>query len=208
MDIDFSFEIPEIKKLSGIIKEYEQDKTDYAAQLLNNNGFIPRAIVMGIMVFTFSFNNPSLSPIVDTSLEFSVSAVSNEDVIKDIEDEILSHKEHVCEFWKHEAVKLALLREGWDGGNAKRVSTTAISNVLNLLDRDELRLDYIQDIYANDQGTVSIEWKNDRNELAGIQVGRKYMSYYLTLQSDKVFKDYEPINAKGLNELFYNLSLL
>ena len=209
MESNFSFVKPDNVTSLGYLKENGLDKVDYASQLANNGGFITKAVAMGVMVFTFSLNEPASAQVKDLSLQFSKPDIT---ILKKVEhairEDIQSQQEQVRHLWKQEVSSLALLKEGWDGEKAKRVSTTAIKNVLNMLDGKHIRLDLIQDIYANETGTVTIEWDNGNKEYAGIQVGRQYMSYYVTLHTGEVLKDYEPINVLGLKELYRNLSLL
>lgn len=209
MESNFSFVKPDNITSSGYFKESSLDKVDYASQLTNNSGFITKAVAMGVMVFTFSFNEPVSAQVKDLAVQFSKPDITIlEKVERAIKEDIQSQTEQMRHFWKQEVSGLALLKEGWDGEQAKRVSTTAINNVLNMLDSKLVRLDMIQDIYANEAGTVTIEWDNGNKEFAGIQVGRQRMSYYVTLNTGEVLKDYEPINAVGLKELYRNLSLL
>ena len=185
------------------------ENVDYASQLFNNGGFITKAVTMGAILFSFSFNEPSTAQISKMSLQYikpDVTILAK--VEQGIQEELQNDRDQIRQYWRQEASSLALLKEGWDGEDAKRVSTTAINNVLNMLDQDEIRLDLIQDIYANETGTVTIEWDNGNKEFAGIQVGRQRMSYYVTLKTKEILKDYEPVNDGGVSELLRNLSLL
>lgn len=190
-------------------KEDRIENIDYASQLVNNGGFITKAVTMGAILFSFSFNEPSTAQISKMSLQYikpDVTILAK--VEQGIQEELQNDRDQIRQYWRQEASSLALLKEGWDGEDAKRVSTTAINNVLNMLDQDEIRLDLIQDIYANETGTVTIEWDNGNKEFAGIQVGRQRMSYYVTLKTKEILKDYEPVNDGGVSELLRNLSLL
>ena len=185
------------------------ENVDYASQLVNNGGFITKAVTMGAILFSFSFNEPSTAQISKMSLQYikpDVTILAK--VEQGIQEELQNDRDQIRQYWRQEASSLALLKEGWDGEDAKRVSTTAINNVLNMLDQDEIRLDLIQDIYANETGTVTIEWDNGNKDFAGIQVGRQRMSYYVTLKTKEILKDYEPVNDGGVSELLRNLSLL
>ena len=190
-------------------KEDRIENVDYAFQLVNNGGFITKVVTMGAILFSFSFNEPSTAQISKMSLQYikpDVTILAK--VEQGIQEELQNDRDQIRQYWRQEASSLALLKEGWDGEDAKRVSTTAINNVLNMLDQDEIRLDLIQDIYANETGTVTIEWDNGNKEFAGIQVGRQRMSYYVTLKTKEILKDYEPVNDGGVSELLRNLSLL
>lgn len=209
MESNFSFVKPDTITSSGYFKESSLDKVDYALQLANNGGFITKAVAMGVMVFSFSLNEPASAQVRDLAIQFSKPDITIlEKVERAIKEDVQSQTEQMRHFWKQEVSSLALLKGGWDGEQAKRVSTTAINNVLNMLNCKLVRLDLIQDIYANEAGTVTIEWDNGNKEFAGVQVGRQRMSYYVTLNSGEILKDYEPINAVGLTELYRNLSLL
>lgn len=210
METDFSFRKPENISSSMLLdKEDRIENVDYAFQLVNNGGFITKVVTMGAILFSFSFNEPSTAQISKMSLQYikpDVTILAK--VEQGIQEELQNDRDQIRQYWRQEASSLALLKEGWDGEDAKRVSTTAINNVLNMLDQDEIRLDLIQDIYANETGTVTIEWDNGNKEFAGIQVGRQRMSYYVTLKTKEILKDYELVNDGGVSELLRNLSLL
>ena len=211
METDFFFGKPENISSSILFKDKEDsfESVDYASQLVNNGGFITRAVTIGAILFSFSFNEPATAQISKMSLQYVKPDVTILAKLEQgIQEELQNDRDQVRQYWRHEASSLALLKEGWDGEDAKRVSTTAINNVLNMLDQDEIRLDLIQDIYANETGTVTIEWDNGNKEFAGIQVGRQRMSYYVTLKTKEILKDYEPVNDGGVSELLRNLSLL
>lgn len=129
-------------------------------------------------------------------------------VLVNLQGDIQLAEENKRQNLKIETMALAKLVDNWDEEGAMRVSTTAIKNVLNLLDHASIRIDLLQDIYANPNGTISVEWENDNNEFAGMQIGRKQMSYYVTHHLGSDYGSYEKISEENYQKFLTKLALL
>ena len=129
-------------------------------------------------------------------------------VFDDLQNEAVLIEESKRESLKVEVMALAKLSENWDEEGATRVSTTAIKNVLNLLDHVSVRVDLLQDIYANPNGSVSVEWENANHEYAGVQIGRKQMSYYITRHQGSDYCNFEFINKENYKKFLAKLARL
>lgn len=207
MEFEYSYYSSESDDSS--IQNDSLESVDYAGQTINSSGSILRAITVGMMLFTFSICEPASANKPKASLVFSEPDISVvEQINNSFTEDQKEWRDQLLQQWRTETMNLGLLRDDWDGEGALRVSTTAIRNVLKLLNDDKVRLDLIQDIYPNEKGTVTIEWDNYNGDCAGIQIGRQRMSYYLSLHDNDIFKDYEPVNSEGVKKLFHYLSLL
>lgn len=125
-----------------------------------------------------------------------------------IEYEELEDIEQLRQSLKDEVVNLALLPDNWDGEGAYRMSTTSMSHILSLLDNDMARLELISLIYPNQNGFVSVQWENDDNEMVGLEIGRRYMSYFVKRNSGNEFHERELISNENINSLFACLGSL
>lgn len=210
MEFEYSYDYIETDFSS--IKSIEGDSlesVDYAGQIINNASPVFRAVAVGVMMFTFSLCEPVAAQGIKTSLSYCEPEKSTVELIKsDFFEEQKDFLDQLRQQWRVETMNLGQLRDDWDGEGALRVSTTAIRNVLKLLDSDKVRIDLIQDIYPNEKGIVVMEWENTNGECAGIQMGRQRMSYYVSLNDNDILEDYEPVNDEGIHKLFNYLSLL
>lgn len=183
--------------------------TDYVKQASRSSSVVQRLITTGAMVFTLTISSNASSiekkPKL-TYLEANTEMVQQ--VLGSWQNDIQLAEEDKRQSLKIETMGLAKLVDNWDEEGAVRVSTTAIKNVLNLLNYASIRIDLLQDIYANPNGTISVEWKNGDNEYAGMQIGRKQMSYYVTHRSGSDYGSYEIISEENYQKFFKKLALL
>lgn len=110
--------------------------------------------------------------------------------------------------WKEETTRLAALQENWDNEGANRISTKSIANVLSILDNNLSRPDLISDIYPNQNGFVSIEWRNSSNDIIGLEVGRHMMSYFTNIHNTSNYYNRLDINDVEMQKLFKRLKSL
>ena len=167
-------------------------------------------ITVGAMMFTLTVSPASSALEIEPKITFNTQPAPEtmQKVFASLQNDVILDKESKRENLKVEVMALAKLEDNWDGEGAQRVSTTAIKNVLNLLDHASVRIDLIQDIYANANGTVSVEWENNNHEYAGVQIGRKQMSYYVTRHQGSDYCNYENINEKSYQILLAKLAML
>lgn len=206
-NINYSFSIPQ-QVVS--LKEFDFQTPDYAKQASSPSGMVQRMVTVGAMMFTLTICSTSSAMEKEPKIIFNTQPCTEtmEKVLADLQKDAMLVEESKRESWKVETMALAKLTENWDGEGAQRVSTTAINNVLNLLNHTSVRVDLLQDIYANPNGTVSVEWENDCHEYAGVQIGRKQMSYYVTRHKGSDYCNFELINEKSYQKLLTKLAML
>lgn len=183
--------------------------TDYVKQASRSSSMVQRLITTGAMVFTLTiFSNASSMEKKPKLTYIEANTEIVQQVLASCQNDIRFAEEDKRQNLKIETMRLAKLVDNWDEEGAMRVSTTAIKNVLNLLDHASIRIDLLQDIYANPNGTISVEWENDNNEYAGMQIGRKQMSYYVTHRSSSDYGSYEMISEENYQKFLAKLALL
>lgn len=67
--------------------------------------------------------------------------------------------------------------DDWDGYGAIRPLSECLHHALEIIRNKNIRLDYLADIYPNPNGTLSLEWEQDENEI-GLEVGKDEFSYF------------------------------
>lgn len=183
--------------------------TDYVKQSSRSSSVVQHLITTGAMMLTLTVC--SNTPTMEKEPKMTYTKADTEivqQVLVNLQGDIQFAEENKRQNLKIETMALAKLVDNWDEEGAMRVSTTAIKNVLNLLDHASIRIDLLQDIYANPNGTISVEWENDNNEFAGMQIGRKQMSYYVTHHSGSDYGSYEIISEENYLKFLTKLALL
>lgn len=205
-NINYSFSKPQ----TGTFDEVHFHSTDYVKQVPRSSNMVQRMITVGAMMFTLTICSTSSAMDKEAKLTFNTRPDTEtvRKVFNDLQNETVLIEENKRESLKVEVRALAKLSENWDEEGALRVSTTAIKNVLNLLDHASVRMNLLQDIYANPNGSVSVEWGNDNHEYAGVQIGRKQMSYYITRHQGCDYCNFEIINEENYQKLLAKLAKL
>lgn len=109
--------------------------------------------------------------------------------------------------WQNEIQGLAKLQNNWDGYGAMQVLPECLKNAIAILWRENLSSKYLTDVFANPNGTISLEWNNSKNTV-GLEVGLRTMSYYMIINGDKSFFDGLKIDDINLNKLARNVGYL
>ena len=205
-DINYSFSKPGMEPF----KEVHSNSIDYAKQAARSISKVECMITDGAMVFILQVSPASSTLEIEPKITFNTQPAPEtmQIVYASLQNDVILDEESKRENLKVEVMALAKLEDNWDEEGAQRVSTTAIKNVLNLLDYHSVRIDLIVDIYANTNGTVSVEWENDNHEYAGVQIGRKQMSYYVTRHQGSDYCNLEYINEKNYQKLLTKLAML
>lgn len=194
---------------TALSDEVHLSSTDYVKQASRSSNMVQHLITTGAMMLTLTVcsNAPSMEK--DPKLTYiKADTEIVQHVLVNLQSDIQIAEENKRQNLKIETMALAKLVDNWDEEGAMRVSTTAIKNVLNLLDHASIRIDLLQDIYANPNGTISVEWENANNEYAGMQIGRKQMSYYVTRHSGSDYGSYEKISEVNYLNFLTKLALL
>ena len=67
--------------------------------------------------------------------------------------------------------------DDWDGYGAIRPLSECLNHALEIIRNKNISLDYLSDIYPNPNGTLSLEWEKNDNEI-GLEVGKEEFSYF------------------------------
>ena len=109
---------------------------------------------------------------------YQISENHNTIVAEPLSPKYTTQKQSILLFIEQE---IASLPENWDGYSASAIEKMVLknldflihklpNNLVNRLDKDH--------ILPNSNGTISIEWMNDENELL-LEIGNNYATYYL-----------------------------
>jgi hypothetical protein len=95
------------------------------------------------------------------------------------------------------------LQESWDGRGAIPLEVESAVNTIDLLGLvGEKTFCLVNDYYPNTNGTITLEWTNNENEIVSIEVGNQTFSYFVDLLSEKtLFFNNIEINAKEAKKL-------
>lgn len=146
---------------------------------------------------------------VEPKINYLPATADNIEVtLNEIVDVDWSQPDFLKQQWADEVSSLASLLDNWDGEGAQRMSTKSICHVLNILDNPRSRVDIIDDIYPNQNGFVSVVWRNKQNDIVSLEVGRTLMSYFCRNNNVKEFYNRCKIDNNELNNLFQRLAKL
>ena len=67
--------------------------------------------------------------------------------------------------------------DNWDGYGAIRPLSECLNHALEIIRNKNISLDYLSDIYPNPNGTLSLEWEKNDNEI-GLEVGKEEFSFF------------------------------
>lgn len=97
---------------------------------------------------------------------------------------------------------LSLLENDWDGYGAIKVLPICINNSINIINSKIISCDYVDDIYANPNGTVSIIWDNQvAKSTVGLEVGETEMSFYYLNGNKQEIVNHVPFNEESYTQL-------
>ena len=115
---------------------------------------------------------------------------------------------------KHSIIKNILsfksLEESWDGYKALPLEIESATNTIQLIDLvGEKTFCSINDYYPNPNGTITLEWKNNQEEIVSVEVGNNTFSYFVELSSEKAqFFNKKNINDKEAKKLAEYIQVL
>ena len=78
---------------------------------------------------------------------------------------------------QNEIRALANYMDDWDGYGAIRPLSECLNHALEIVRNKKINLDYLTDIYPNPNGTLSLEWEQDDNEI-GLELGKEEFSFF------------------------------
>lgn len=72
---------------------------------------------------------------------------------------------------------LANYMDDWDGYGAVRPLSECLNHAMEIVQNKTIKLDYLSDIYPNPNGTLSLEWEQNDNEI-GLELGKEEFSFF------------------------------
>ncbi len=172
-------------------------------------GNVKKTISLGVVAISFLFANTSSEAQLHTNTLFSFERNTN---IKEVNKIISREEKSNVNFLKMrycmQIQDLGLLEDNWDGYGAIRVLPICISNAQNIINYKTIICDYIQDIYANPNGTISILWENENEESIGLEIGEKALSYYIVRENGNEFVKNAPFTELQYKKLSAYISQL
>jgi hypothetical protein len=111
---------------------------------------------------------------------------------------------------KKEIDDFTLLKSNWDGYGGTPVLDTIAQIAKQFIPMlNDSFIDRITDIYPNPHGTITIEWKNSKNEKLSLEIGEKNYSYFVKYQTknptlengENIISDFKKITTE-LDGLF------
>lgn len=171
----------------------------------NNNPLL--VFLAGSMLWSASCDASVLRQSINHETEFvfqDYNSISEQlsNYIEDLSQTIPQRK-----FTKKKLLKEILsfksLCNSWDGYGSVPLEVDSATNLIDLLDLlDENIYSYIDEIYPNPNGTISVIWNNKLDETISLEVGNNTMSYYVEMLSQQIlyFNNIE-INVSESNKL-------
>jgi hypothetical protein len=88
--------------------------------------------------------------------------------------------------------ELSSLPNNWDGYGALPVFDDCISNAIRVISDEHISGKDITEVYANTNGTVSIEWEHNDN-LISVEIGKDSFAYYVDQDGHTYYEKEQPI---------------
>jgi hypothetical protein len=88
--------------------------------------------------------------------------------------------------------ELSSLPNNWDGYGALPVFDDCISNAIRVISDVHISGKDITEVYANTNGTVSIEWEHNDN-LISVEIGKDSFAYYVDQDGHTYYEKEQPI---------------
>lgn len=108
---------------------------------------------------------------------------------------------------KDEIRAYANFQDDWDGYGAVRPVAECLNHALEIIRNENVCLDYLTDIYPNPNGTITLEWEQDDNEI-GLEVGSREFSYFAHFGDIHTYNNKKQYVAKELEKLAVYISTL
>lgn len=102
------------------------------------------------------------------------------------------------------------LENKWDGFSAVPTGVQCAVNAIKIIDHLSVKsLKKISDLYPNPNGTISIEWENNLEEVVSVEIGKDTFSYFVDIQNKEIeFFDRQYFNTQNFKSLDVFASLI
>lgn len=101
----------------------------------------------------------------------------------------------------------ANFQDDWDGYGAIRPVSECLNHALEIISNKNIRLEYLSDIYPNPNGTISLEWEQNGNEI-GLEVGSREFSYFAIFEGVHTYNNRKEYVAEEIEKLSEHIALL
>jgi hypothetical protein len=107
-------------------------------------------------------------------------------------------------------ISFKTLNNSWDGYGAYPLEAESATNALLLLDSiGENVFGNVDEVYPNNNGTITFTWENESEEVVNIEVGNKTMSYFVDLKGmETSFINNVEIDDEEANKISEYIQLL
>ena len=102
---------------------------------------------------------------------------------------------------------LANFQDDWDGYGAIRPLSECLNHALEIIRNEKISLDYLTDVYPNPNGTLTLEWEQDDNEI-GLELGSREFSYYAHFGEVHTYNNRKQYVAKEIEKLAGYISFM
>lgn len=150
----------------------------------------------------FLYNTETVTETVNTEdvSYFKISEITTEEVIED-EHDILREQA------QEEIRTFANFQDDWDGYGAVRPVAECLNHAMEIIRSKNINLDYLTDIYPNPNGTISLEWEQNDNEI-GLEVGSHEFSYFAHFGGIHTYNNRKEYVAEEIEKLAGYISIL
>lgn len=124
-----------------------------------------------------------------------------------IETELIEEVDLLREEAMDEVRTFANFQDDWDGYGAIRPLSECLNHALDIIRNEKISLDYLTDIYPNPNGTLTLEWEQDDNEI-GLEVGSREFSYYAHFGEVHTYNNQKLYVAKEIEKLAGYISFM
>lgn len=136
-----------------------------------------------------------------TSVSYYKVARANNHLMK--EEQVDVQREQA----QDEVRAFANFQDDWDGYGAVRPVAECLNHALEIIRNENIRLEHLTDIYPNPNGTLTLEWEQDENEI-GLEVGSHEFSYFAHFGEHHTYNNRKRYVAEELEKLSEYIAFL
>lgn len=151
-----------------------------------------------------------------TFFVYNTEAVKNTEDVEDIsyfkvseaETELIEEEHDILREQAQDEIRAyANFQDDWDGYGAVRPVSECLNHAMEIIRNKNINLDYLTDIYPNPNGTISLEWELDDNEI-GLEVGSREFSYFAHFEGVHTYNNRKEYVAEEIKKLAGYISIL
>lgn len=101
---------------------------------------------------------------------------------------------------RQQLMEIANYRDNWDGYGAMRPLSECLSHALDLMGNPAFNLEHLSEIYPNPNGTITMEWERDDDEI-GLELGSEEFSFYAHFGDNHSYNNQKRYVAEEIERL-------